>query len=209
MEITLTAQGRPGAGKGPARRTRAAGRVPAILYGPAIDSQPLSVDAKAMAQALHTEAGANVLINLEVDGRRYLTMPREIQRDPLRGTLVHVDLVNVARDVKINADVPIHLVGEAPGVKMGGVIEHHLWELKVAAFPSDVPPAIEIDIAGLGIGDHLRVSDVVVPSGVEVFSPPEEIIVSVVEPQVMQVAPEGEEVAEGVPAAPAAPEAAE
>lgn len=183
--------------------------MPAILYGPAIDSQPLSVDAKAMAQALHTEAGANVLINLEVDGRRYLTMPREIQRDPLRGTLVHVDLVNVARDVKINADVPIHLVGEAPGVKMGGVIEHHLWELKVAAFPSDVPPAIEIDIAGLGIGDHLRVSDVVVPSGVEVFSPPEEIIVSVVEPQVMQVAPEGEEVAEGVPAAPAAPEAAE
>ncbi len=192
METTLQGQIRSGRGKGPARQARFSGQVPAILYGRGIEPIPLLVDGREILRSLHTEAGANVLINLEVDGTRYLTLAREIQRHPVRGDLLHVDFVNVSRDVKIHADIPVHLTGEAHGVKEGGVLEHHLWELKIEALPTQLPPAIEVEVSGLGIGEHLRVGDVAVPGGVEILTSPEEIIVSVVEPQVMPTVTETE-----------------
>ncbi|MGH2767567.1 MAG: 50S ribosomal protein L25 [Actinomycetota bacterium] len=199
MEVTIKAEARSESGKGPARRARAAGKLPGVLYGRSTPPLPLLVDVRELLQALHTEAGANVLINLELDGAaNHLTMLREIQRHPVRGGLVHADFVTVARDVKIHADVPIHLVGIAQGVRAGGVIEHHLWELEVEALPGDLPPAIEVDISSLLIGEHLRVAQVAPPRGVEILSPPEGIITSVVEPQVMQLPAEA--VAEGAPA---------
>ncbi|MDQ4148613.1 MAG: 50S ribosomal protein L25/general stress protein Ctc [Actinomycetota bacterium] len=206
MEVTLEAAARTETGKGPARRARAAGKVPAVLYGPSVQPTSLVVDSKQMIQALQTEAGANVLINLAVDGSRYLTVPREIQKHPIKGTILHVDFVQVARDVKINADVPVHFVGESRGVKEGGQLDVHLHELKVEALPTDVPAAIEVDISGLGIGDPLKVSDVVLPAGVEVVNPPEDLVVAIIETTVMEVeeevAPEeGEELPEaGEPA---------
>jgi large subunit ribosomal protein L25 len=192
VETTLQAQIRKGRGKGPARQARFAGQVPAILYGPGIETVPLLVDGREMLRSLHTEAGMNVLINLEVDGTRYLTLAREIQRHPVRGDLLHIDFVNVSRDVKIHADVPVHLKGEAHGIKEGGVLEHHLWELKIEALPTDLPPAIEVEVSGLGIGEHLRVADVTAPRGVAILSAPDEIIVSIVEPQVMPTVTEAE-----------------
>jgi large subunit ribosomal protein L25 len=193
MEVTLRAEPRSSIGKGPARQARMAGRVPAILYGRGMDPAPLAVDAKQMGHALHTEAGANVLVNLEVDGgRRYLTMVREVQRHPVRGTLLHVDFVNTARDVKTHAEVPIQVTGEAPGVREGGVLEHHLWELRVEALPTEIPSSIDVDISGLGIGDHLRVADVTPPPGVDIVSEPDEIILSVVEPKTARAEGEGE-----------------
>jgi large subunit ribosomal protein L25 len=202
MEVTLPARSRPLKGKGPARRARAEGLVPAVLYGRGLDALPLAVDAKAMHSALHTEAGANVLVNLQLDGKRYLAVPREIQRHPIRGTLLHVDFVNVARDVEITADVPIHLVGDARGVKMGGLIEHHLWEVKVEALPSKVPPSIEVDVSELDIGQQVRVEDLQAPEGAQILTGPEEIVVSVVEPQVAQPATEEGEAAEEAAAEP-------
>ena len=154
MEVTLRAQPRSATGKGPARQARMAGRVPAILYGRGIVPTPLAVDSKQIGHALHTEAGANVLVNLEVEGgRRYLTMVREVQRHPVRGNLLHVDFVNTARDVKTHAEVPLQITGESRGVREGGVIEHHLWELRVEALPTDIPSSLEADISSLGIGD--------------------------------------------------------
>jgi large subunit ribosomal protein L25 len=194
MEVTLSARSRSLKGKGPARRARAEGLVPAVIYGRGLDALPIAVDAKAMHHALHTESGANVLVNLQVDGKRFLAVPREIQRHPIRGTLLHVDFVNIARDVEINADVPVHLVGDAHGVKMGGLIEHHLWEIKVEALPSRIPSAIEVDVSDLDIGQHVRVGDLPVPAGVEILTPPEEIIASLVEPQAAQAAAEIAEV---------------
>lgn len=193
MEITVGARARSGTGKGPARRARAAGQVPAVLYGRGLDPVPLAVEVREMSHALHTESGANVLINLRVDARTYLTMVKEVHRHPVRGTLLHVDFVSVARDVAVEAAIPVHIVGESHGVKEGGVIEHHLWEIDVRALPTDLPPAIEVDVTPLGIGEHLRVADVVPPPGVEILSPSEEIVVSVVTPQVLRV--EEEEVA--------------
>lgn len=204
MEVTLSARSRPLKGKGPARRARAEGLVPAVVYGRALDALPIAVEAKAMQHALHTKAGTNVLVNLDVEGKRFLVVPREIQRHPIRGTLLHVDFVNIARDVEITADVPVHLVGDAHGVKMGGLIEHQLWEIKVEALPSKIPPAIEVDVSDLDIGQHLRVEDLPVPAGVQILTPPEEIVASIVEPQVVQPAVEIGE-AEGAEAAEAPP----
>lgn len=203
MEVQLKAERREGAGKGVARKLRATGRVPAVLYGPALDPVSLSVEAKHLWHALHTDAGANVLINLAVDGDEFLTMPREVQRDILRGTLLHVDFLQIRKDVAIQVDVPIHLVGESKGVKEGGVVEHHLWELRVECLPTDVPESIEADISALEIGDSLQVSVLKVPQDVTVLTPEEETIVSVVPPPVLEVpeeeVPEEEaaEVAEG------------
>jgi len=208
MEVTLRAQARSKTGKGSARQARMAGRVPAILYGRGMHPTPIAVDGKEMGLVLHTEAGANVLVNLVVEGgRRYLTMVREVQRHPVRGNLLHIDFVNTARDVKTHADVPVSLVGDSRGVREGGVLEHHLWELRVEALPSDIPPALEVDITSLGIGEHLRVGDVPVPPGTDIVTPAEEIIVSVVEPQAARAA-EGLAAEEGAPAGEGATEEA-
>lgn len=213
MEVRLTAEPREGRGKGPARRLRAAGRVPGVLYGRDVEAVPVSVDAQELWHALHTEAGTNVLIDLAVDGQEYLTMPREVQRDILKGTLLHVDFLQIRRDVAIELDVPIQLVGESVGVKQGGVVEHHLWELRVECLPTEVPEAIEADITDLAIGDSLQVEALSVPEGVRILTPPEETVVSVVPPPVLEVeVPEEvpEEAVEGEEgAAPAAAEEGE
>lgn len=207
MEVSLKVMTRSESGKGPARRARSTGQVPAVLYGRGLDPVSLIVDAKEMTKALATEAGLNVLINLQVEKDKYFTMLREVQRHPVRGNVLHVDFVKIDRDVKIQADVPIHLVGESRGVKEGGVVEHHLWELKVEALPTEVPPTIEVDISGLGIGDHFRVRQIKALEGVEVLTPLEEIVVSVVEPQVIQL-PEEIAAEEAAAAEAAAAEAA-
>jgi large subunit ribosomal protein L25 len=209
VEVELKAEPRSEAGKGPARRLRAQGKVPAVLYGPEVETQRVSVDARQMWHALHTDAGANVLINLAVDGETYLTLPREIQRDIVRGTLLHVDFLRIRRDVAIQVDVPIHLVGESVGVKEGGVVEHHLWELKVEVLPTDVPESLEADISALAIGDSLHVSDLAVPDNVTVITPLEETLVSVVPPPVLVVEPTPEELEMAEAAAAAEGEAAE
>ena len=207
-EVKLNGEPREGVGKGAARKARAAGKVPAVLYGPEIEPKRLAVNALELWHALHTDAGTNVLINLQLDGDTFLTMPREVQRDIVRGTLLHVDFLRIRRDVAIEVEVPIHLVGESHGVKEGGVVEHHLWELRVECLPTDVPESVEADISDLGIGDSLRVPDVKVPGNVTVVTPPEETVVSVVPPPVLVVEPTPEEL-EAAELAAAEAEAAE
>lgn len=185
MEITLEVKPRTELGKGPASRYRVSGQVPAVFYGHSAEPVSLLVDAKAMSQALHTEAGGNVLINLSIDGKSRLTVAREVQRHPIRGTILHVDFVNVARDQKIEAQVPLHLIGDSHGVHEGGVLDQHMHELHVEAVPTDIPTAFEVDISGMGIGDTVHVRDVNAPSGVEILTPAEEMIAAVVEPRVV------------------------
>lgn len=202
MEVELKAEKREGAGKGVARKVRATGRVPAVLYGGGIDPLSLTVDSGALWHALHTDAGSNVLIDLAVDGDRYLSMPREVQRDIVRGSILHVDFLRIRKDVAIQVDVPVHLTGESVGVKQGGVVEHHLWELRVECLPTEVPESIEADITKLEIGDALHLKDLRIPGNVTVLTPEDEIIVSVVPPPVLKLEEE-------VPEEEAAEEAAE
>ena len=164
-EVKLVAEPREGTGKGVARKLRAAGRVPGVLYGHGMDSTALSVDAKDLFHVLHTGAGTNVLVDLVVDGTEHLIIPRDVQRDHIHGRFIHVDFLAVRRDEKLHLSIPVRIVGESVGVKAGGVVEHHLWELEVESLPGDVPEAIDADITALEIGMSLRVSDLVATQG--------------------------------------------
>jgi large subunit ribosomal protein L25 len=167
-----------------------------------MDPVKFAIDGRELYHVLHTGAGSNVLVDLELGSDSHLAMPREIQRDHIRGQFLHVDFLVVRRDEKIQVEVPVHLVGESHGVKEGGVIEHHLWTLRVECLPTNVPQSIEADISALGIGDTLRVAEVHAPADVIFLSEPEENIVSVVPPPVLKVEEEeAAELAEGEEAA--------
>lgn len=211
METKLVAERRDDGGKGVARKLRAAGRVPAVLYGHDTDAVALSVDAHEMFRALHSSAGSNVLLDLMVDGKPHLAMPREIQRDHIHGKLIHVDFLAVSRTETITVDVEIIEVGDAPGVKEGGVVEHHLRQVNVECLPQDVPEHIEADISGLSLGDMIHVRDLVPPKGVTILTNPEDAVLSVITPAALRTEAElllpGEEAPE-VPVEPEEGEAA-
>ncbi|HEX2068631.1 MAG TPA: 50S ribosomal protein L25 [Actinomycetota bacterium] len=193
----LVAQPREDKGKGAARRLRAKGMVPAVVYGHGADPLHLTVDARELLHLLHTEAGTNVLVDLRVDSEQLLAIPREIQRDHIKGQFIHIDFLRVARDEKITVEVPVHLTGESHGVKEGGVVEHHLWTLQVECLPQDVPTSIEADISELGINESLKVEALPGGDKFTILTSPEEVVVSVVPPQVLKVEEEVVEAVEG------------
>jgi large subunit ribosomal protein L25 len=186
METKLTAERRDDHGKGVARKLRAAGRIPAVLYGHDQDTVPLSVDARDMFHTLHTSAGFNVLVDLMVDGTEHLVLPREVQQNHVKGSIVHVDFLAVSRTEKIQVDVEVIAVGEAPGVKQGGVVDHHLREVAIECFPQDVPEHLEADVSRMDLGDTLHVSDLVAPRGVTILTSPEEAVLAVIIPAVLR-----------------------
>ena len=187
MEVTIQAEERPGSGKGVARKLRAVGKVPGVVYGRGMDPVAVAVDRMSLIRAFKTDSGRNVLIDLEVGGETHLTLARELQKDPVRGTILHVDFLKIARDVAIEVDVPIHIEGDAPGVKEGGVIEHHLWSVRISCLPGNVPERMDADVSSMIIGDMLRVADLKVPDGVTVLTNPEDAVLGVVVPQVLKV----------------------
>ncbi|MGZ5291586.1 MAG: 50S ribosomal protein L25/general stress protein Ctc [Actinomycetota bacterium] len=199
-EQKLVAEKREGTGKGVSRKLRAAGRVPAVLYGHGMDPISLSVDSRELVHLFRTGAGTNVLVGLEVDGNDHLAMPREIQRDHIKGRFIHVDFLVVSRDEKITIAVPVRIVGESVGVKAGGVLEHHSWEIQVECLPTNVPDAIEADVSDLEIGMSLKVADLAVPEGATILSNPEDSVVACQQPQArveLEAEAEAAEAAEG------------
>ena len=199
-EITVVAEAPRPTGSRAANRLRAAGKVPGVIYGHGRAPLPIAVDGRALRAALTTEAGLNALLALQVDGDTHLTLAREIQRDPVRSTVTHVDFLIVRRDEVVSADVPITVVGEARQVIMGdGLIEQPLNTLTVHATPANIPAHVEVDVSDMEIGDTIRVSDLTLPSGVSTEVDPDEPVViaarSVLE-EVIEEA-EGEEEAEG------------
>ncbi|HEX2234681.1 MAG TPA: 50S ribosomal protein L25/general stress protein Ctc [Actinomycetota bacterium] len=213
-EVRLRAEKRRGTGKGVARKARAAGKVPGVVYGRGMEPIAIQVDRRDLALALHTEAGMNVLLDLEMDGDTTLALTRELQRDPVRGTLLHADFVAVDRTQAIDVEVPIQLVGEAPGVTEGGVLEHGLFTLHVRCLPGDVPERVDADVSALGIGDSLKVGDVRVAGDYAILNDPEAVVALVAAPvseeeleamqaavsgDVEQVAAAEEEAAEAAP----------
>jgi large subunit ribosomal protein L25 len=208
METKLNAERRSDAGKGVARMLRAAGKVPAVLYGQGIEATPLTVDARELQHLLHSGAGSNVLVDVVVEGEEHLAIPREIQRDHIHAKFVHVDFLAVSRTETITVNVPVVETGEAVGIKEGGVVEHHLRELQVECLPQDVPDQIEVDITNVELGGMIHVSDLVVPSGVTILTNAEDAVLSIITPAVLRVEADlsvpGEEGVEAV-----APEEAE
>ena len=177
-EIQLVAETGREAGTRSSKRLRREGKVPGIVYGHGADPVAVAVDARELRHALNTEAGVNALINLSIDGTSQLTMPRVLQRHPVRNTVTHVDFQVVSRDEVVSAEVPFQLIGEATEVTTNdGVVEQALFALTIHATPSAIPSHIEVDISELTIGDAIRVGDLRLPSGVTTEVDPEEAIV--------------------------------
>lgn len=198
-DITLVSSPRESLGSRPSGRLRREGLVPAVVYGLGNDTVEITVPARELSQILAGEAGANTLITLDVGGDDVLTLARQIQRHPTRGDLLHVDFIRIRRDVAVSADIPLHLVGEAVGVKDGGLLEQLVFTITVQAMPGNIPVSIEIEVDDLAIGDQKRASDVTLPAGVETELDPETVLVVVAAPRVAveEEAAEGEEGAEG------------
>ena len=209
-ENALRIEIREAAGKGVARKLRAAGRIPGVLYGRSTATVAVSLDPKALRRALlRSEAGLNTLFELDVAGGGELqgkpVLVRELQRDPVHGEYLHADLLAVDLLQKLQVSVPIHVVGKAHGVELGGILDHSLRELDLLCLPTAIPKEIQVDVTLLEVGQSLHVRDLVLPEGVELRSDPDLSVVSVVVPAV-EVTPTPAEAApaEGEAAAPAA-----
>lgn len=198
-DVTLTAETRSEHGSGPAGRLRRTGKVPAVVYGLEADPQSVAVGALELERILHGSGGANTLITLKLDDGDALALARQIQRHPTRGDLVHVDFVRVRRDVAVSAEVPLHLEGEAPGAREGGMVEQLLFSVTVEAMPGNIPESLVVDISGLGLGDQLRIAEISVPNGVALQHEDDQLVVQVAIPRGMAEGEgeEGEEGAEG------------
>jgi len=208
-DIKLLAEPRDQKGSRPAGRLRREGKVPAIIYGLGDEAVSVTVPARELSHILAGESGANTLISLQVGGDDVLTLARQIQRHPTRGELVHVDFVRIRRDVAVSAEIPVHLVGDAEGVKDGGLLEQLVFHLTVEAMPGNIPVALELDVSALAIGDQIHVGAIELGAGVETQVDPEAVVAQVAAPRVAAEA--GEEAAgeEGEGGAAAAPEGGE
>jgi large subunit ribosomal protein L25 len=200
--IELNATSRTVIGKS-SRRLAVTGGLPAVVYGAAIDAQPIEVDRHTIELLITHEALASSLIKLTIDEDKPVNViVKEIVRDPVKGTLQHVDFWAIKMTQQITTTVPIHFTGESPGVKAGGVLTHNMRELSVEALPTHLPEFLEADISDLEVGDSVHVGQIVVPEGVTLHAPAEEIVASVLAPKAAEV----EEVVEGEEAAEAEPE---
>lgn len=213
----LEVEARERTGKGVARKLRAAGRIPAVLYGGGRPAFPLALDPIRLQKLLHaSDMGMNTLIDLKVTGHAELdgktVMVRELQRDPVRGSFVHADLYEVDLRQTIEVSVPIHVTGKSVGVELGGgILDHALREVEVKCLPRAIPDEFVVDVTPLQLGDSLHVRDLALPPGVELVSDADLSIVSVVAPvkeeEPTAEALEGEEVAaEAAPAEGAEPQ---
>jgi len=207
---TFTVEGkiREGRGKGPARRVRAEGLVPAVLYGAKKESVALTVNAKQVAKILKSEAGHNTIFTVQVaNGAAEKAMLKDWQVDPVTNSLLHVDLLRIDVNVRMRVSVPVHTFGEPEGVKLqGGIFEMVTREVEVECLPGDIPEEFRVDISALTIGKQLRAGDLPVdPAKVKLLTDPSRVLAHVVTLKAEEVAtPEATAVA--AEAAPAEPE---
>jgi len=181
--IKLTAQPREESGKGPARRLRAAGQVPAVLYGRGKETASLAVPVVALRDAL--AGGQHTVLEIEVAGTRggRFAVVKQMQMHPTKRSLLHLDLQEVDLKVEIESPVTIVLHGdEAPGVKAGGILDQVLHEVTVRALPQSMPDSLTADLSGVEIADQVRVRDLRLPAGVAVLDDPDMLVGSVLPP---------------------------
>ena len=184
-EVTLRAETGRATGSRESRRLRKTGRVPAIVYGKSTDPITVAVDAHDLHMALHTEAGSNALINLDIAGQDVvLTMARVIERHPFRNEYRHVDFVTVSLDETIHAEVVIHFEGTPVGVIEGGVFSPSKTHVVVETLATSIPSGIELDISGVEVGGALRIADLPEIEGVLYIEDPETVLMSVTAPAV-------------------------
>jgi large subunit ribosomal protein L25 len=183
--IDLSATVRTEKGNGPARRLRAEGRCPAILYGASTEPIMMAVDAHEFEMSLK-RGGSMAFFNLTIDGHaggKSLAMVKELQRNPVSGQLVHIDFFEVDLKRKLTVKVPVHTVGKCQGVEMGGMLQVIRRELEVNCLPSNIPSFFEIDVTDLQIGDSVHVEEIPLADGVEIPHDVDFTVITVLSPK--------------------------
>src|SRR5436190_6283215 len=203
---SLNASPRTDKGKGVARKLRAAGQVPGVIYGHGREPQSLTVNAREFDRLAERVRITSTVIELALDGRTARTLVRELQRDPLRRNVLHIDFQELVAGEKVNVSVPLRFVGTAEGVKSaGGILEEVIHTLDVRVDPSNIPDHIDVDVTPLTIGHGFHVRDLKLPEGVEVLDDPDNTVCTVTPPKAEEVV--AAPVVEGAVVAPeAAPE---
>ena len=204
-EVRINAELRTEFGKGAARRTRRAGRVPAVIYGHGAQARHLSLPEHELMLALKTP---NALLRLEgLPGRSGLALPKAVQRDPIKGVIEHVDLIEVRRGEKVTVEIPVRVTGE---VFPGGLLDQQLVQIAVEAEATHIPDGVDVDVEGMQVGAAVHAKDLALPEGTSLQVDPEALVLHVlaaptaeeIEAELGEVAPEEPEVP-GVPEAPA------
>jgi large subunit ribosomal protein L25 len=200
--VSLEAARRADVGKGVARRLRVGGRIPGVYYGRGEDSIPLTVSLKDLQSVIESAEGSNVIVDLKFSGdaaKDRKALIREIQRHPVAGSILHLDLQHISLTERITVEVPIVLVGIPTGVKDGGgILEHLLREVEVECLPTDIPSKLEVDVSALQIGDSLHVSDIKAERAV-ILTEADRAIAAVVPPTILEEVKPAEEAAVAEP----------
>jgi large subunit ribosomal protein L25 len=178
-QLTLAVEARPKTGTTGSNAIRRAGKIPAVLYGHGTDPQHIAFEAKAFEEVLHG-GGRNGVITLTLDGKKETAMVREVQRQPVTRKIAHVDLQRVSEHEAVHAKLPIVTAGVARGVRdFGGVLDVLLHEIEVEGPVDELPDQVVVDVSELGIHQHTNASDIKLPKGFKLLTPPDTIVVSV------------------------------
>ena len=180
-DITLTAEERSTRGKNEARRLRARGLAPAVVYGPGSDPVAVAVSPKEITGILRSPSGHNTIFNIELGGQRSPVMVVDWQHDPIKGRLLHVDLKRIDPEKRMSVRVPVHTTGEPQGVKIqGGLHEIITREIEIECLPDDIPEGFTLDVTGLKLSQALRASEVPLSGSMRLVTPPDTVISHVV-----------------------------
>jgi large subunit ribosomal protein L25 len=199
MPTVIEAQARIPEGKNANRRIRKSGKIPAVIYGPGRTPLVVSINPGDINAILHSDAGRNTIFTVNVDGEaENNAMVKDYQLDPVKGSLIHVDLLEIAMDRLLVVSVTIDLIGEPEGVKLdGGTMDFVTRSIEVECLPADIPDTIKIDVSHLKINDYIRVKNLQTDAKIKILTEPEVVIVTVVPPAKEEVAAEaGTETAE-------------
>jgi len=201
-KVVLKASAREGLGKEQCKKMRREGKIPAVVYKDGKKGLSVHIDTKELWHVLHTEAGENVIINMDISDagkhKKKTVIVKEVQHDPLTDRFVHVDFHEISLTEKLKVSVPVVVKGEAAGVKEeDGILTQIMWEIEVECLPTDIPEHIDVHVDELRINDAIHIKDITPPRGVVFLAEPDEVIVSVEPPKEEEVVEEAVEGAEG------------
>lgn len=180
------------------KKIRQDGSIPAVIYGGRVENKPVSVSSADLTKTLKT-VGRNGIISLDVEGNKQDVILTDYQEDTIKGKIIHVDFLAVDRSTKVNVNVRLNLVGDAAGVKDGGVLQQSLHEISITAVPANIPLQIEVDISHFQVGDTLTIADMVTGGAFTINHQDEEVIASILPPKAEEEINSGEQQEGGHP----------
>jgi large subunit ribosomal protein L25 len=186
--VKLVVQHRSETGTRNAKRLRAAGLIPGVLYGAGKPALPLVVESRELRSAVTTDAGTHAVIDVLFEGTKtaHVAIVKDMQLDAVRHVVTHVDLQEIKLTDKIETTVVVHFEGTPHGVKMGGMLDINTHEVTVVGLPTDIPEHLDVDVEALEMGDVAHVSDLIVPENIQVLDDPDEVVCSVLAPKIVE-----------------------